>query len=82
MCSYSYDTYILTCFQFFHFFRLFWLAVCIAALSCFIVLIGEKVQLMYQYPKSINLNIIYNNTLPFPAVTICNLNPYRYFMLE
>ena len=61
----------------FSFDRLIWLIVCLLAVSIFLMLIGTKVQLIYQYPKSINLDIIYNDTLPFPAVSICNLNPYR-----
>ncbi len=33
---------------------------------------------LYENPKTVNLDVTYTDSLPFPAVTICNKNKYKY----
>ncbi len=36
----------------------------------------------YGYPVSISVNMTSASALPFPEVTICNVNPVRYLQLS
>lgn len=57
--------------------RIAWLVIEIAALIIFLVFVGIKIDHLAKHPKNVNLDVTYNKTLLFPAVTICNQNPIR-----
>ena len=57
--------------------RLVWLALFLAALALFGYLFYEKVHLLLSNPSQIDINVVYEDVLPFPSVTVCNANPYR-----
>jgi hypothetical protein len=47
------------------------------AFSLFLYLVVEKVEKLQSHPKAVNAEVIYNESLTFPAVTICNSNKYK-----
>lgn len=51
--------------------------------ATFVALVIGKIEYLGNNPKSVNVDIDYKNSLPFPAVTFCNMNPYRllYFLM-
>ena len=57
--------------------RVAWVLVWLAALAFCVYLFIIKLQQLTSCPTNIDLNYEFKDTLPFPAVTICNLNPYR-----
>jgi len=59
------------------FYRVAWTLVLLAAFAGFLYLLVIKVQQLLDYPTNINVKFNFLDTLAFPAVTICNINPYR-----
>jgi len=54
-----------------------WLLFVLACLVAVILQIVDRVQYFYSLPLNVNVKINYNQTLDFPAVTICNQNAFR-----
>ena len=52
--------------------------VIIAACSLLVYLFSIKLRLLGSKPKNVDLDFNYNETLKFPAVTICNESPYKW----
>ena len=44
----------------------------------FIYFMGIKLGYYFTYPKTVDIDIKYNTSMRFPAVTFCNQNPFRY----
>lgn len=40
--------------------------------------VGQRLDTYFQYKANIDVQVIYTNTSPLPAVTICNQNNFRY----
>jgi len=59
------------------FYRFAWILAWLTAFAGFVYLLIVKIHELQSYPTNIDLNLDYSNSLPFPAVTVCNLNPYR-----
>ena len=38
---------------------------------------AQRLQRYFEYPKSVLVEVDYQQELPFPAVTICNQNLFR-----
>ena len=57
--------------------RIAWILVWLAAFAGFLYIFIIKIQQLRSYPTNIDINFNFVNSLPFPAVTVCNLNPYR-----
>ncbi|XP_053396435.1 uncharacterized protein LOC123544907 isoform X3 [Mercenaria mercenaria] len=57
--------------------RLMWLIFVLACLTGVIFQIVDRVGYFYDRPIAVNVKINYNQTLDFPAVTICNQNAFR-----
>ncbi|KAM4704388.1 epithelial sodium channel subunit alpha [Rhinophrynus dorsalis] len=55
----------------------FWLVLFLATFGLMYWQFGLLFGQYFSYPVSINLNVN-SDRLPFPAVTVCTLNPYRY----
>lgn len=47
------------------------------AITLFAYLMIERLIVYFSYPKSVSLEVTYNESLQFPAVTICNQNLFR-----
>ena len=58
-------------------FRLMWLVMTIACICAVGYQIYERVSFFGSWPVNVNVEINYNKTLTFPAVTICNQNSFR-----
>ena len=43
----------------------------------FIFLATSKLQVFYSWPKTVNVEVTFTESLPFPAITVCNQNAYR-----
>jgi len=57
--------------------RLMWVLIFLSACALLLWLISQKIMYLQTNPKNVNLDFNFNDTLPFPAVTICNQSPYR-----
>ena len=59
-------------------FRVIWVLLLLGALTLFSLAFTEKILYLLSNPKSVNVEVIYTDKLPFPSVTMCNENKYRY----
>nr|XP_054756187.1 amiloride-sensitive sodium channel subunit gamma-like [Lytechinus pictus] len=57
--------------------RLAWSLLFLVALGFFIGLSGNLIRKYYNFDYSVNVEVIFEPTINFPAVTVCNMNPYR-----
>jgi len=55
-----------------------WLVFVLACLTAVVLQIVDRVSFFYSRPINVNVKINYNQSLAFPAVTICNQNAFRY----
>lgn len=58
--------------------RIVWLLIILASCSIFTYMIVTKITYLVSHPKNVDVSVDFKNTMQFPAVTICNQNPYRY----
>lgn len=58
--------------------RLTWLIVVVIAILSFSYGISIKLVYYYSYPSQIDLTVTYLDSVDFPAVYICNPNPFRW----
>ncbi|CAJ0932267.1 unnamed protein product, partial [Mesorhabditis belari] len=61
--------------------RYFWLFVFILMMLIFLGELYAMIRKFLQFPTEVDTIIQYSQ-LPFPAVTICNLNPYKYTVVK
>ena len=57
--------------------RTLWALVTVAALIGFLYFMISKLVLLLQYPKAVNVEVVFVQEITFPAVTICNENYFR-----
>ena len=62
----------------FYDYRVLWLLVVLAALGAFFYLNINNLVTLRSYPKSVNVEVSYVDSLTFPATTVCNYNYLRY----
>ncbi len=60
------------------FFRVIWFIAVGCAFTLFLSLAITRLTYFFTYPKSVNVEVTYEESLPFPAVTLCNQNIFRY----
>ena len=60
-----------------HICRIVWFFLICAAYAYFFYMLVLRVQLLNSSPKGVNVEVIYNDDLEFPAVTLCNQNFFR-----
>jgi len=53
-------------------------AIVTVTLAAFTALVVQRLLWYYQYPTMVDLYVEYKSELPFPAVTVCNENTFRY----
>lgn len=58
-------------------YRIFWLLVILCCLGVLIYQIVDRVRYFTSNPVTVNVQVNYNSTLVFPAVTICNQNAFK-----
>ena len=54
----------------------------LCACGLFAYLATSRLQIYFQRPKIVSVEVTYTENLPFPAVTICNQNAYRLVTLN
>ncbi len=57
--------------------RFTWIALILASMALFLYMIATKVDLVLSHERNVNIDIISDDTIRFPTVTICNQNPIR-----
>ncbi|XP_060575136.1 acid-sensing ion channel 2-like [Ruditapes philippinarum] len=57
--------------------RIFWLLLTVTCSSLMVVQVVDRVQYLLQSPIAVNIKVNYNQSLQFPAITICNQNAFR-----
>ncbi|KAL4221396.1 hypothetical protein ACF0H5_019654 [Mactra antiquata] len=57
--------------------RIFWLLLTILCTSLLVLQVIDRVQYFQASPVAVNFKINYNQSLQFPAITICNQNAFR-----
>lgn len=70
--------YVVRFFLFIVFYRVMWSLSVLTCIIAVVLQIVDRVQHYYSWPLSVNVKINYNQTLDFPAVTVCNQNAFRY----
>jgi hypothetical protein len=63
-------------------FRITWVFVVLAVVAVFAYALTDRILNYYTYPTNIDLNVGFWERVPFPAVTICNQNNYRYVAMD
>ena len=58
-------------------FRLFWIAMIIGCVVTLRYMMASQLIFLQSHPVVVNIDVIYNETLQYPAVTICNQNVFR-----
>lgn len=58
-------------------FRVLWVVCVLAAVTAFVSQVVTRSLVYLDYHSNVNVQLIYNNSIPFPAVTVCNQNQYR-----
>ena len=58
-------------------YRIVWGILCAGAFSFFVWFMSERLRYMLGHPKAVDVEVIYTDTVNFPAVTICNQNLFR-----
>jgi len=55
-----------------------WLLLVLGACSFFIWFMTDRVLYLTSHPKAVDVEVIYTDSVVFPAVTICNQNLFRF----
>jgi len=55
-----------------------WLLLVVGACSFFIWFMTDRVMYLTSHPKAVDVEVIYTDSVLFPAVTICNQNLFRF----
>ena len=58
--------------------RVLWTIGVVLATSIFFWFMSDRLIYLYSYPKAVDVEVIYTDSVDFPAVTICNQNVFRY----
>ena len=61
-----------------HHFRLFWLSLFLCGCALFGFQVVGSMTYFLSWPVAVDVKINYNDTIVFPAITICNQNAFRY----
>ena len=62
--------------------RVTWAVIVVIAMAAFVWVTALNWRKWHDFPKSVNKEVHYNSSLPFPAVTVCNHNPIRWYFFQ
>ena len=57
--------------------RFIWLAAVLSAIGFFTFVVVSRVIIFRSYPTTVSVEVIYNDSLELPAITVCNHNSMR-----
>ena len=60
------------------YFRLAWVIIVVTAVILFTYQVAERTTDYFGYNTTVSVNIRYVAEVPFPAVTLCNINTFRF----
>ncbi len=63
-------------------FRVIWVLCVVAALALFLFQVADRIFDYLNYNTTVAVDLRYVNRVPFPAVTLCNINTFRYVKLR
>ena len=58
--------------------RIMWLTLVLGVTALFVYYFTERFTYFLKFPRQVDVEVIFNDTIEFPAVTICNQNRFRY----
>ena len=58
-------------------FRLIWIFCVTAAMILFVYQVADRTFVYFDYNTTVSVDIRYLDEVPFPAVTLCNINTFR-----
>ncbi len=59
--------------------RVVWFFAVLGATAVFLYLVVTRLlKLTVEFPKAVNVDVSYGDLLPFPTVTVCNQNFFKY----
>ena len=61
----------------FTYLRILWLLAWLTAVILLTLLVKRKLDLLFSYPSNVEVWDEHVNVIDFPAITVCNRNPYR-----
>ena len=65
----------------FLYFRVIWIACVSAAMILFVYQVADRTLVYFDYNTTVSVKVRYTDVVPFPAVTVCNINTFRYVSL-
>ena len=57
--------------------RFIWILIVSAATAVFTWFIVGRLMLLLEHPKAVDVEVIFNQTIDFPTVTVCNQNFFK-----
>ena len=58
-------------------FRCLWIGCVLTAMALFIYQVADRTFAYFDYNTTVSVNVLYTESVPFPAVTLCNINTFR-----
>ena len=58
--------------------RAVWVICVTTAMFLFVYQVADRTSVYFRYNTTVSVNIRYIKSVPFPAVTLCNINTFRY----
>jgi len=58
--------------------RILWVLIILGCCTVFTYMLSTKLAYLASSPTNVDVNVEFKQSMQFPAVTVCNLNPYRY----
>ena len=59
--------------------RAIWVICVTTAMFLFVYQVADRTSVYFRYNTTVSVNIRYTKSVPFPAVTLCNINTFRYY---
>ena len=75
MFNYTLTAYLVDSLHYIY--RIIWTIIVLGATVGFLYLVSIKLQALLANEITVTMEMKYNETIPFPAVTICNKNRFR-----
>ena len=60
--------------------RVIWVACVSAAMILFVYQVADRTLVYFDYNTTVSVKVRYKEEVPFPAVTICDINTFRFVL--
>ena len=58
-------------------YRLIWVVCVTTAMILFVYQVADRTQVYFEFNTTVAVSVQYTDRVPFPAVTVCNINTFR-----